>query len=143
MDDNDEPDVLVGCIVFDEHKDFLDSFWKALQAQDFKKYKTVFIDCSTDKKVLAKLEKTEAGIIEGSASTKTRELMIDCRNKIVDILKKNKHTHLMFLDPDIILPGNAISRLLFHGKEIVTGAYLFNIKLGERYEVCPCLYGFA
>lgn len=46
------------------------------------------------------------------------------RNMLIDQAFQNNCTHILFVDDDVYLPPDVISRLLSHDKEIVTGVYL-------------------
>jgi len=45
------------------------------------------------------------------------------RNKIVEIAKQNKSTHIMFIDADMVFPPSGIMRLIDHDKDIVAAMY--------------------
>lgn len=47
----------------------------------------------------------------------------DSRNRIVEVAKEEKATHLMFIDNDMQFPPDGVMRLLKHDKDIVCGAY--------------------
>ncbi|MBW2964163.1 hypothetical protein KY363_01770, partial [Candidatus Woesearchaeota archaeon] len=135
--------IFIASIVLDEHEAFLEPFWKAVQAQEFREFEVLFVDCSSRESMSSFLQKTGAKIDKGTTTTRTRELMVLARKGIVNRFLKSGCSHLLFLDPDILLPDKALSRLLFHDKDIVSGTYLFNAKVGEKFDISPCLYSFA
>jgi hypothetical protein len=143
MEKQDNPKVLIGCVTDGSQQFCLDSFWKAIQKQDFRGADVLFIDSSDDSKYQERLEKTGARVMKQDAQDHRIKTVVESRKKIKEIFLKQGYDYLLFVEPDIILPANAVSRLLFHRKDLISGVYLSNMKLGESYELCPTLYDFA
>lgn len=56
------------------------------------------------------------------------------RNIIVRYAQENGYDYIFWVDDDIILPENALTRLLSHNKDIVAGVYLYKV-IGNKKAV--------
>lgn len=65
---------------------------------------------------------TMRGIISGYGQTHFSGLSI-ARNRLVRQAIEGNHTHILFVDADMVLPPNTIARLLLHRVPVVTGLY--------------------
>ncbi len=142
MDDNKDK-VLVACIIYDDNKHCFDHFWKSVQSQDFKNTDTIFVDCSANTDCNNALNKTGAKVIKGDRKSNKVESLVAARKIIKEFFKVNNYTHLLFVEHDILIPKQAISRMLFHKKDLITGVALTNMNFGDKYEIAPTLYDFA
>ncbi|MBW2967092.1 glycosyltransferase family 2 protein [Candidatus Woesearchaeota archaeon] len=134
--------VLVACIVYDDNKHCFEDFWNALSAQEIG-CETLFIDCSGSEECNKALNKTGAKVLKGEHSQDRTQSLVDARNAVKKHFLDRDHTHLLFIEPDIMLPERAISKLLFNGKDIVSGVCLSNMRIGDHYEIAPTLFDFA
>lgn len=143
MEKKESPKVLIGCITDGSRQYCLDSFWKAVREQDFGKADLVFADSSGDEKYCERLEGTGARVIKQDAQDHAVKTLVEGRKRIKELFLKGGYDHLLFIEPDIMLPKDAISLLLSREKDIISGVYLSNMRIGDRYELSPCLFDFA
>jgi hypothetical protein len=84
----------------------------------------------------------------GGASFRTvRAHPIDrCRNLCVEKFLKTSHTHLLFLDSDVVPPANCLEIMLAEGHPLVCGIYPLQLEgeicLSIARQVAPNTYAF-
>ena len=139
----EEPRVLICCITNDSQAYALDRFIECVNAQDHKNFELLFIDNSPSLEYVERLKKSPSTVLHEMQSTSSIETTVNCRKKAREYFLAGDYQYLLFADIEIILPKNTISRLLFHHKDIISGVYLADIKIGEKTEVCPSIYDFA
>jgi GT2 family glycosyltransferase len=70
------------------------------------------------------------------------------RNLIAEAAIENNCTHVLFLDDDMILPKDVLTRLLAHDKDVVTALYLlrtfphYPAMFDKKYENGKCRFAF-
>ncbi len=70
------------------------------------------------------------------------------RNIIIEKAIEHKCTHILFVDDDMIIPPDTLTKLLSHNKDIVTGLYLlrtfphYPALFDEAYSNGKCKYTF-
>lgn len=143
MENNNEPKVLVGCLVHEGQDFCIDPFWKALQDQEYKNIETVFTTYSDEESLHKKLEKTKSKVLTEKKSEHKIQSIINCRKSLQNQFMESDCEYLLFIEADITLPKNAISRLVFHQKELISGVHLTNMNLGDKSEISPSLFDFA
>ena len=143
MENKESPKVLIACVTDGSQQFCLDNFWKAIEQQDHKGSDILFIDNSEDDDYLKLLEKTGAKVLKAKKQDHAVLNRVEGRKTIKEYFIKNNYDYILLIESDIILPKNALSRLLFHKKDVISGVYLSNMNLGDHHELCPCLYDFA
>lgn len=70
---------------------------------------------------------------------KTNIILVDntyidsARNTLIDKFLKNPSDYLFFVDSDMIIPQDAIERLMSHDKDMVSGIYFGRSQAGETH----------
>lgn len=139
--------VLVAAVTFDKHSFCLDNFMESLKAQDFKDFDILFVDNSKSAdavKYEERLKATGAVVLKDPAVFDHKIKVITNGRKIVRryFLDHKEYDHLFFVDTDVLLPSFALSRMLNHKKDIISGVVLTNMKVGDEKIIAPCVYDF-
>ncbi len=138
------PHVLVGCVTYVKQAPVLDLLMGSLKrmqgkGKDFD-VDFLFVDNSPGQEYYQHLQKKlgAAGlpgkvmVAYDSPHLKNRiDRIISGRNAVRDVFLKNGYTHLFFLDTDVIIPPNALTMLLNHGKPLIAGAYLSRLQMPD------------
>jgi GT2 family glycosyltransferase len=134
--------VLIGCIVPAPAEFCVEPFLESVKAQDNQDFDLVFADVTSDEKFRQRLESTGNKVISAS-STDIKDAMLNARNKLRDMVINEGYSHLLLVDINILLQKDALSRFIFHKKDVVAGTYLILQKIDGRNELTPVLYDFA
>ncbi len=138
-----KPKILIGCVTYFKQEHVLEKLIESLRrlrgvGTEFD-YDLIFIDNSPGKSYYNKLQDTlgKAGLpglaMVGYDTPKDKSRI----DKIITgralirhhFLQNKKYTHVFFLDTDVIMPPETISKLLSHDKQLVAGLYLASQKL--------------
>ncbi|MBI1970375.1 glycosyltransferase [Candidatus Woesearchaeota archaeon] len=106
----------------------------------------LFVDTSDDEKYVDVLRDRgfTAMLLGHSGSGKRTRIqnIVDGRNMIRNVFLKHQYDALLFVDSDVMLPPDALERLLSHHKEIVIGVYLHNTIINDAQHIMPVVYVF-
>ena len=138
-----DPRVLICCITTENQAHAIDRFLESINNQDFKNHDLLFLEYSENNEYSEKLKRTGFTVMQEKHASREIESIVNCRKKAKEHFLTNDYSHILFADMDLVLPTNAISRLLFHAKDIMAGVYLTETSIGEKTEVCPSIYDFA
>ncbi|MBR9700476.1 hypothetical protein GOV11_01265 [Candidatus Woesearchaeota archaeon] len=140
--------VLVGIPTYRKERYALVPLLQGLQKQSFKAFDILVVDNSEDKEYVKLLERALSSSFPKKRTTilhivpdERYSNILRSREAIRDyFLEHKEYTELFFLDSDVIIPTNAIAKLLAVKQEVVTGVYLNTMQLGENLELRPCIY---
>jgi GT2 family glycosyltransferase len=145
------PRVLVGCPTAMVKNDSIRAYMKGLESLTYPQFDVVIEDNSLTTDYAEKLKwlgekfrekRPECGfrvIHSGHVSPRVRERIIHGRNKIREIVLKEKYDYFFSLEQDIVCPPDTIQKLLSHQKEVVGGVYYNKVQLGGREQKTPVL----
>ncbi len=139
MNNHLEPNVLIACVIDKAQEFCLEKFFESVNKQDTK-FDLLFVDKSENERFLGKLKEIPAKVLSFSQNESQTAVP---SQKIKDYALKNGYDYVLFTTIDMVLPENTLTRLIFHKKDLISGVYLSNMKLGDKYEISPCLYDFA
>ncbi len=120
----------------------LDKYLEALKIQSMKN-DILLVDNSEDIDFVKKLENFGMRTIHKDPSKNRRETVKDCRNFMIDIAIKNNYDYIFFVDADTIPPFDALEKLLFAKKDIVSGVVFNNYQKEGRIIQLPALWTWA
>ncbi len=143
-DDGVNKNVLIGCVTFKGHMFVLDEFLAALRQQTYQGFDLVIVDNSETEDYADTLRSKGLTVIRDVPGTKSRiQRITSGREKTREMFLSGKWQYLFFVDSDIIIPPDALERLLSHEADIISGVCLCRINLGGKMEIHPALYDFA
>lgn len=79
-------------------------------------------------------------VIKDSSAGTRIDKIIRGRNIVRDEFLKCNADSLFFLDSDVIMRPDFLSRLVSHGKDLVSGLYLANFDIGDHQEILPVAF---
>lgn len=141
--------ILVAIVTYVRDRYALVPVLQGLQKQRFQDFDVLVIDNSRtggyDALLRQALEAAfpdkETKVIHVDSGSGRFERIRDCRNRArEEFLASDDHTHLFFLDSDILLPRNALARLLEAETDLTSGVYLNAFEIEGKKELRPCLY---
>lgn len=143
--------VLIGCPTYEKQGYCLDRFAARLKELTFKDKEVLFVDNSSTpeyaEKIRAKGFRVIYNPVMQTGATKNSPYdispIISNRNIIIKEFLAGKYTHLLWLDTDVLVPTDAIERLLKHDKPITFGIYLGGQKIKGTVKLAPVIYDFA
>jgi hypothetical protein len=134
--------VLVGCIAAVTADFCVGQFMEAFNSQDHKDAELVFVDLTSDAKFAEKLKATGKDVLQVN-NADPKDAALAAKNRLRKTALEGGYSHLLLVELNIMLPKNAISRLLYHNKDIVAATYIIGTKLEGKFEIMPALYDFA
>ena len=145
------PRILLGCPTAVAKADSLVSYFRGLNALTYPNIDIVIEDNSPTPEyaqhILALGKEWEAKhpghtfrvIHSGHTSPRVRERIVQGRNKLRQIVLKEKYDYFFSLEQDIIPPKDVIEKLLAHQKEVVGGVFYNKVNLGGKLQKTPVL----
>lgn len=136
------PSVLVGCPTNEIKGYCLDKYVEGLYSLSYSNFDVCVEDNSKSSEYYKRLtsiadewdkrhEKSTFRVIRsGYNSPKARTRLVEGRNKLVDLVLREKYDYFFSLEQDIVPPPDVIERLMSHSKDIVSGVYF----VGKRDE---------
>ena len=135
------PKVLVGGPISEYHGYCTEDFLKALKALDYPNMEMLFIDNSDEEKFYGLVKDCGIPIIRKFYETKgVKKRMVQCRNFLRRKVLHEDFDYFFNVDQDVILPPDALTRLVSHKKPMVTGIYYNEFEFVGRMRVMPVLY---
>lgn len=122
----------IGTPTFEYHRDCVDEFMAALDAQTETRFDVILVDNSPTETFIRELRAKRLPVVRTPFDPLMRERTMRARNLIFDIMRRGDYTHLLFLDQDVILPPDGLSRLVMHDLPVVSGVYCKDYD-GEEY----------
>ena len=122
----DYPRVLVGGPISDHHDYCYESFIKAVKNLTYPNFDVFFMDNSKTDDFFNKVKKDLPSTVKIPYNENVKIRLAESRNLVREKVLKEGYDYLFCLDQDVVLPQDAIQKLVSHGKDIVTGIYYNN-----------------
>ena len=135
--------VLVGCPVSDYHSYCTEEYLNALSSLTYKNHDILLVDNSKEYAFFKYLKGKNVNSIRISFYENPRIRIINSRNILRQRVIDDKYDYFLSLEQDIIPPKDIIEKALFHNKDILTGVYCGNIKVGNKIRILPLVYKFS
>lgn len=149
------PRILVGCPTHEVKRYALAEYLKSVRGMRYPNVDIVIVDNSPTPDYAREIEvhareweKEHPGhtfrvIHHPSAHARVRGRIVESRNTIRDIVLNEKYDYFFSLEQDIILPENALEKLLAHQKNVCAGVYVNPVTLGGKRRIMPvvCVHG--
>jgi len=131
---------LIAVFPDDKHAHLFDKF-----TAQFKKLKgnfdIIFVASKKNYQYLLQLEKTKFKLLKNHETSENElEQAVSNRNLLRDHALKEKYDYVLFLDSDILMQKDTLTRLLEKDKDIITAAYLNVLRYQEQQIVAPPFY---
>lgn len=136
-----QPKVLIGCPTSETFDYCLDEFLGGIRNQTYKNYDLLIVDNSKTDSYIKKLKSLSINAIKGPYKDNYRERIALSRNIMVDKALKRNYDYLFSVDQDIVLPKDAIEKLMQFNKEIISGVYYGYFMVNGVKKLLPLLYG--
>jgi glycosyltransferase involved in cell wall biosynthesis len=120
------PKILIACPTYDGMSYCLDEFLDAIRNLNYDNYDVLIVDNSESEEYYNQLRGLGLNAIKDYFSTikdSPMKRLVNSRNIILEHTIKGDYDYLLTIDSDVILPKDAIERLLKHDKDIVSGVY--------------------
>lgn len=122
-----KPKVLIG-IPTSFHKEYcLNEFLEGIKNLDYPNFDHLIIENSSNDNYFNKLKKLNLNVIKGKISESPIQSISMSRNQLIDVAIEKKYDYLLFLDQDVILPKDSLTKLTSHNKKAICGIYFNNI----------------
>ncbi|MBI4140797.1 glycosyltransferase family 2 protein [Candidatus Woesearchaeota archaeon] len=136
-----QPKILMGCPTSDGHAHCIQRFLTALKQLTYTNYDVLFADNSIQEKHAQLIKSYGYETIRNPSKNKDRIIdIISNRNIIIKRAVEKKYDYLFFVDTDVLLPPDAIEKLLSPDQPIVSGVYLGGQKFSNETKIAPVLY---
>ncbi|QQG39219.1 MAG: hypothetical protein HYS32_02080 [Candidatus Woesearchaeota archaeon] len=121
-----EPKILVGSPVSDYHLYCTEDYLNSLQSLTYPNYDICLVDNSDTDDFYNFLKQKKINVIRKEMKGGSiREKIVECRNILRQKVLDENYDYFFSVEQDILLPKNALDRLIKENKKIVTGVYLF------------------
>jgi len=137
------PKILVGCPTYDGQAHCIERFMESLKKLVYKNFDVIFVDNSLDESFARKISSKKYEVIRNPSQKEKIVRIVENRNKIITRVLEKEYDYLFFADTDVLLPEDAIEKLLKTDKPIATGVYLGGLKFHDGVKIAPVLYDFA
>jgi len=136
--------ILIGAPTTRSKEYCFNEFIQGIKNQSHTKYDIVVAISHEEKDYQDELKKRGLKVIEWSGDVKAKiERIVNARNIIRKFFLKGGYDYLLWIDSDIVLPPNAVEKLLSHEKELVTGVYAGRLSVENTTQILPVLYGLT
>lgn len=136
-----QPKILVGCPTFDGHSHCIQRFLTSLKQLTYGNHDVLFVDNSITENHAQIITSNGYEVIRNPVKNKDRIIdIIANRNIIIQRATEKKYDYLFFADTDVLLPQDAIEKLLSLQQPIASGVYLGGQTFGKETKIAPVLY---
>ena len=132
--------VLIGCPTSETFDYCLDEFLNGIKSQTYKNHDLLIVDNSKTDNYLKKLKSLGINAIKGPHKEDYRERITLSRNMMVDKALEGNYDYLLSIDQDIVLPKDAIEKLMKFNKDIISGLYYGYFMINGVKKLLPLLY---
>lgn len=101
----------------------LDKFVQHVKSLDYGNYDIILADNSKGGKYRDKIKSLGIDVIKTRYVKGAMNRIVRSRNELKDYAIENGYDYVLFVDQDIFLPRDTITRLLRHNKDLITGVY--------------------
>ncbi|MAG47692.1 hypothetical protein CL617_03725 [archaeon] len=137
------PKVLIGVPVCNLYEYCFDEFLERIRNLSYKNYEILLVDNSKEENFFNKIKSLDVNVRRIPYLEKMRARVIEAHNKLREYMLSNNFDYLLVLDQDIIVPKDVLEKLLFRGKDAISGLYFGHHQLpnGEN-KVMPFAWAF-
>jgi len=129
------PKILVGGPISSHHEYCTDRYIESLKNLDYPNYDILLID-NTDSDEFYNKIKDKINVIRAGQKFKSiTQRMVYCRNMMRKKVLEENYDYYFDIDQDVIVPKDAIKKLIAHNKEVITGVYYNYTKEGEKMPI--------
>lgn len=139
----EQPKILIGCPTYAGHDGCIERFIQGLKNLSYQNADVIFASDSTDVNFLKKIQSAGYSILKNPLVTGKMESIVQNRNKIIQHVSEKKYDYLFFVDTDVLLPEDAIEKLLSVNQAIASGIYLGAIPMQGTVKIAPIIYDFG
>jgi len=137
------PKILLGCPVSEYHSYCTKDYISAIAHLTYTNYDILLADNSKTNSFFRFLEKQQGiKVIKSEYDENPRERIINSRNILRQHALDNNYDYFFSLEQDIIPPKDVLEILTSHKKDIISGIYCGNIKVGGKLRILPLIYKF-
>lgn len=135
--------ILIGCPTYDGQAHCIERFMQGLKELTYKNYDVVFVDNSLNDAFAQKIKTCNYEVIRNPAQGERIVNIVNNRKIIITRALEKKYDYLFFVDTDVLLPPNAIQKLLAVKQPISSGVYLSGLPVSGSLRIAPVLYDFS
>src|SRR3989344_5141016 len=136
----ENPRVLVGCPT-SFHKEYaLNQYAEAVKSLNYDNYDVLLIDNSPDDNYLNKIKNLGLNVIKGEYFESAIKRIITSRNLLKKYALDNNYDYLFSLEQDVIPNKDALSKLISHNKEVVSGIYFVHNIINNQRMLIPQVF---
>ena len=117
------PKVLIGGPVSKNHEYATDDFIKSLKELNYPNFDILLIDNSDSDDFYNNFKDKVSMIRDGSQFSSIKKRMVYCRNLMRKKVLDENYDYFFDVDQDVLLPEDALKKLVSNNKEVVTGVY--------------------
>jgi len=140
----DKKKVLVACVTYEKDAAYLAQFMDSLKALDFQDFDILLVDTSDNEGYDKRLAEVGNFVISAGAGLDRSIKKITLgRNKAREFFLAHDYDYLLFVDTDVLLPKDALSKLLSDSKDVVGGVYLTRQLLMGKLFILPVVADFS
>jgi GT2 family glycosyltransferase len=134
--------ILVASPTYDGMEYCFNEFIDCLKKIDRPDFKILIVDNSRSKGFFRKANKIRGikVIYDDTKEEKNMARLASSRNKILDYAAEKNFDYLLMTDSDVMVPENALTKLLAHNKDVVSGLYFNIFKSDGKPKVLPVCY---
>jgi len=136
------PKVLVGGPVSKNHEYAMDRFLESINNLDYKNYDILLIDNSDSDEFYNKYKDKVNIIRDGSQFQSIKKRMVYCRNVMRKKVLEEGYDYFFDVDQDVLVPKEALKRLIEHRKDVVSGVYYSYFTHNNKERKLPVAYGW-
>tara|TARA_Y100000310_G_scaffold343630_1_gene452176 strand:- start:3356 stop:4060 length:705 start_codon:yes stop_codon:yes gene_type:complete len=119
--------ILIGTLTYESDKIFFDKFLESIENLEGEHDLIISENSETDS-FYNLLKEKGLNVIKTKRKSNKFDTVLHARKDIVTEFLKKEYTHLFWVDSDIILPKDALKKLIESNKDIVSGIYLSPFK---------------
>src|SRR3989344_1945373 len=134
--------ILVGCPVSDYHLYCTEEYLNTLKSLTYKNYDILLVDNSKEDSFFNYLIRKGINAARISFNENPRIRIVNARNLLRQKVLDDNYDFFLSLEQDVIPPKNIIEMALSHNKDMLSGVYCGNIKVGNQIRILPLVYRF-
>ena len=137
----EQPKVLISCPTYEGHNNCIERFIKGLKNLSYKNFGVIFASDSTSENFLNKIIDAGYEILKSPVCKKEWNMssIVQNRNRIIQYALEKEYDYLLFVDTDVLLPEQAVEKLLSVNQPIVSGIYLGAVPMHGTVKIAPII----
>jgi GT2 family glycosyltransferase len=134
------PKILVGCPT-SFHKEYaLKEYAEAVKSLDYKNYDILLVDNSQDNSYFNKIKEHGVNVIKGDYFESAIKRIVTSRNLLRNYTLENNYDYLFSLEQDVIPKKDALTKLISHDKEVISGIYFVHNIINNKKILIPQVF---